>query len=59
VIDSLIQVREKVRKTVPELPAEIAAAELDGRDVVLVTGHRRESFGTGFENICHAIRTVA
>lgn len=27
--------------------------------IVLVTGHRRESFGDGFENICGAIRELA
>ena len=27
--------------------------------IVLVTGHRRESFGSGFEQICQAIVTVA
>ena len=27
--------------------------------VVLITGHRRESFGQGFENICHAISEAA
>jgi UDP-N-acetylglucosamine 2-epimerase (non-hydrolysing) len=27
--------------------------------VVLITGHRRESFGAGFERICGAIRTLA
>jgi len=27
--------------------------------LVLITGHRRESFGEGFENICQAIRTLA
>lgn len=26
---------------------------------VLVTGHRRENFGSGFENICHALRDLA
>jgi len=26
---------------------------------VLVTGHRRENFGTGFENICQALRELA
>jgi len=26
---------------------------------ILVTGHRRESFGDGFRNICEAIRTLA
>jgi UDP-N-acetylglucosamine 2-epimerase (non-hydrolysing) len=29
-----------------------------GRKLVLVTGHRRESFGPGFEQICQALRTL-
>jgi len=29
------------------------------RKTILVTGHRRESFGGGFENICKAIRKIA
>lgn len=29
------------------------------RKVVLVTGHRRESFGKGFENICLALKEIA
>ena len=29
-----------------------------GPPLILVTGHRRESFGAGFRNICHAIRTL-
>ena len=58
VIDALLWVREKVREKRPELPAYIAEG-IDGKMVVLVTGHRRESFGEGFENICRAIREVA
>ena len=30
-----------------------------GRRMVLITGHRRENFGTGFLNICHAIKNLA
>jgi len=30
-----------------------------GRKIVLITGHRRESFGEGFRNICKAIRKLA
>jgi len=30
-------------------------ATLDGRRVVLITAHRRESFGPGFDSICRAI----
>jgi UDP-N-acetylglucosamine 2-epimerase (non-hydrolysing) len=31
---------------------------LDGRRLILVTGHRRENFGPGFESICWALRDV-
>ena len=30
-----------------------------GRKLVLITGHRRENFGEGFLNICHAIKSLA
>lgn len=29
------------------------------RRLILVTGHRRESFGKGFEEICHALKKIA
>ena len=29
------------------------------RKMILVTGHRRENFGVGFENICNALREMA
>jgi UDP-N-acetylglucosamine 2-epimerase (non-hydrolysing) len=32
---------------------------LDEKRVILVTGHRRESFGEGFENICHGLKKIA
>lgn len=31
----------------------------DSADLVLITGHRRENFGDGFERICRAILTLA
>jgi UDP-N-acetylglucosamine 2-epimerase (non-hydrolysing) len=31
----------------------------DSRKLILVTGHRRENFGEGFENICKALAKVA
>ncbi|MBF0231960.1 MAG: UDP-N-acetylglucosamine 2-epimerase (non-hydrolyzing) [Desulfamplus sp.] len=27
--------------------------------LILITGHRRENFGQGFENICHALKAIA
>jgi UDP-N-acetylglucosamine 2-epimerase (non-hydrolysing) len=29
------------------------------RETILVTGHRRENFGQGFESICNALRSIA
>jgi UDP-N-acetylglucosamine 2-epimerase (non-hydrolysing) len=31
----------------------------EGKRMVLITGHRRENFGEGFLNICHAIKHLA
>ncbi len=30
-----------------------------GKRLILVTGHRRENFGEGFENICYALKEIA
>ncbi|MCG2611269.1 UDP-N-acetylglucosamine 2-epimerase (non-hydrolyzing) [Flavobacterium sp. SM15] len=29
------------------------------KKIVLITGHRRENFGTGFENLCQAVKEIA
>jgi UDP-N-acetylglucosamine 2-epimerase (non-hydrolysing) len=58
VIDALLWVRERVRVAPPELPKGLLEA-ITGQQIILVTGHRRESFGDGFDNICHAIREIA
>jgi UDP-N-acetylglucosamine 2-epimerase (non-hydrolysing) len=29
------------------------------KKIILVTGHRRENFGDGFENICAALQSIA
>ena len=36
-----------------------AGVPMDPRPLVLITGHRRENFGKGFESICSAIATLA
>lgn len=61
VIDALLDVRgrlygdsrlqDEARRVLPTLQAE--------RRLVLVTGHRRESFGDGFERICTALAQLA
>jgi UDP-N-acetylglucosamine 2-epimerase (non-hydrolysing) len=60
VIDALFLAIELVRAAPPEvagLPPELLAAR--DRPLVLITGHRRESFGAGFEAICRALVTLA
>jgi UDP-N-acetylglucosamine 2-epimerase (non-hydrolysing) len=59
VIDALLWVRERVHSAPPELPKKLSEAATTEKQIILVTGHRRESFGGGFDNICHAIREVA
>jgi UDP-N-acetylglucosamine 2-epimerase (non-hydrolysing) len=57
VIDALLETLKRQR----EAPAGWAEkyASLGQRRMILITGHRRESFGRGFENICQAIATLA
>ncbi|NKE72129.1 non-hydrolyzing UDP-N-acetylglucosamine 2-epimerase [Candidatus Manganitrophus noduliformans] len=59
VVDALLWMIERVRREQPSLSAEVLKALSNGKRMVLVTGHRRESFGPGFEQICLAIRTLA
>jgi len=61
VIDALFWVRDTVLNN-DNLHSELAARYpfLDeSKKLVLVTGHRRESFGQGFEQICHALVDIA
>lgn len=61
VIDALLWVRDRVLDD-SNLNAQLAARYpfLDpDKKLVLVTGHRRESFGDGFERICSALAQIA
>lgn len=55
VVDALLHTVRAVRADPRPLPPEVEAAFAGGRRVVLVTGHRRESFGEGLRSICQAI----
>lgn len=61
VIDALLDVVKRLDQDPALLAQASAPAEfLDpARKLILVTGHRRESFGDGFERICHALIEVA
>ena len=61
VIDALFWVRDSVMNHPAQYEALAARYPfLDAqKKLVLVTGHRRESFGQGFEQICHALADIA
>lgn len=61
VIDALLQVVAKIDAdtTLSDKFAKQFPYGQQGRQLVLVTGHRRESFGSGFENICAALKQIA
>lgn len=65
VIDALLTVVDKVRSdkaqcdvmnsTVLEAGYEVQSE----RKIILITGHRRENFGEGFNNMCRAMKALA
>lgn len=61
VIDALFWVREKLKED--KSLSRTLSFKFDYLDpekkLILVTGHRRESFGGGFERICEALRQIA
>jgi UDP-N-acetylglucosamine 2-epimerase (non-hydrolysing) len=61
VIDALLWVREKVssKQAWPEIFGSAEPIINSGQPYVLITGHRRENFGQGFQNLCDAIATLA
>lgn len=61
VIDALLDVVKRLDQDQQLLAQASAPADfLDpSRKLILVTGHRRESFGDGFERICQALMEVA
>lgn len=61
VLDALriaVENTRRQRPEIPGLPPDFLALR-QGRRMVLITGHRRENFGGGFENICRSIAALA
>ena len=64
VIDSLFSIVQKAREVnypnylLAELPFLLEKVN-DKSRIILVTGHRRENFGRGFEDICNALKDIA
>jgi len=57
VVDALLLTQARLRKE-PSLAVDCLGAT-DGLRIILVTAHRRESFGLPFRRICEAIRAIA
>lgn len=61
VIDALFQVRERIQDD-EKLRTQLAERFTwldDNRKLVVITGHRRENFGQGMQEICHALVELA
>ena len=62
VIDALVEVVDKI-SSCPELTLAVrqkmAWLESSSRRLILVTGHRRENFGSGIEGVCRALLRLA
>jgi UDP-N-acetylglucosamine 2-epimerase (non-hydrolysing) len=61
VIDALFHTLSTLKPPAAAVLHEVGAvAKLGERErIVLITGHRRESFGEGFDRICRSIKTLA
>jgi len=62
VIDALLSIVKKARNTNFSKSILKDATFLNKNNnsrIILVTGHRRENFGQGFEDICHALYDIA
>lgn len=58
-VDAVLWARRRLAGSPPpSLPGQLSEV-LVGRRLVLVTGHRRESFGPGLRSICQAVRDLA
>tara|TARA_B100000963_G_scaffold359796_1_gene388223 strand:+ start:5807 stop:6925 length:1119 start_codon:yes stop_codon:yes gene_type:complete len=58
VIDALMISLEKVNKNPSQLIQDLSK-QIGNQEVILVTGHRRENHGGGFERICKALKRIA
>jgi UDP-N-acetylglucosamine 2-epimerase (non-hydrolysing) len=56
VIDALLEIAQR---DLPQVQATLADIPLWADRIVLVTAHRRESFGAGFQQICDALAALA
>lgn len=58
VIDALVDSVSKVKEDPSELIRKLST-QLGDKEMILVTGHRRENHGDGFIRICEALKEIA
>jgi UDP-N-acetylglucosamine 2-epimerase (non-hydrolysing) len=56
-IDAVLHVRDRLESG--ELSTSASKFDRSGKRLILVTAHRRESFGQGFKQICQALEALA
>ena len=56
-IDAVLAIRDRLERG--QLAAPDSGYDRPGKRLILVTAHRRESFGEGFERICQALAKIA
>jgi len=65
VIDALflaldkIKANDNLKNQIVKQISDLNYKIIDGKKIILVTGHRRENHGQGFINICEALKTIA
>ena len=54
-----VNLEKNVQDSIKKSGFNISSSIKSGRRFILITGHRRENFGAGFENICSALNKIA
>lgn len=58
-IDSDCVLDDNLNDEIRQKGFDVQASISRGRNIVLITGHRRENFGEGFQSMCKAIKALA
>lgn len=59
IVDALLTIVSRLDRAPGACPPALPPEQLTGRRLIVVTGHRRESFGAGLRNVCQALRALA
>jgi UDP-N-acetylglucosamine 2-epimerase (non-hydrolysing) len=62
VIDTLLYASKKVdleKSCIPGLPSWLQYNQTNGKNIILITGHRREKFGEKMKSFCHSLVELA